>query len=535
MQTLRRVAAVLTYPLIACLGVACERTDAPTRPSPSAAALQIANSGTTHWVNDDDPNGGLYVTPGTSCNDPGYSTVQAAVNGASSGDRINVCPGTYVEQVTISTDNIQLRSTQRWAAVIKAPLLMLDPKAIVRVNGATGVTILAFTITGPIGTGAPCDPLFNGYGVRVDDGGSADILGNHITQIRDEPFSGCQEGVAIRVGRQFEGTTGSARIIGNVIDNYQKNGPTVDNTGSYAEIAHNRILGIGPTLLIAQNGIQVSRGATAEIRHNFVSGNIYTPQTFASGGILLFEPGVVLTDHNTASSNDVSIWMIATGSGSMTTHNRVRGSSFDGIAVDGASGNRVEDNKSHENTGPGIGVYDGSQDNGIDDNRVADNEDSGILLDFSAQNNDIGKNAVRDNGTSSTTNLDATDGIRVNDVLSVGNTFHDNHLGNNVTHDCHDNSVGSGTANTGNFWINNEGTTSQPSGLCGEDDNDADFETSTVYGWDPAYPWYDDFGIAAAEYDFATAYATVDTESLLQLLAQVRVGGIRRAIVSPNQ
>jgi len=87
-------------------------------------------------------------------------------------------------------------------AVIKAPAVMLGPtKSIMRVNGATGVTILAFTITGP--GGGPCDALE--YGVRVDGGGSADILGNHITQIRDEPFSGCQNGVAIRVGRQFEG------------------------------------------------------------------------------------------------------------------------------------------------------------------------------------------------------------------------------------------------------------------------------------------------------------------------------------------
>ena len=94
--------------------------------------------------------------------------------------------------------------------------------------------------------------------------------------------------------------------------------------------------------------------------------------------------------------------------------------------------------------------------------------------------------------------------------------------------------MGSGTSNTGNFWVNNRGETSQPLGLCGEDENDADFETSTVYGWDPAYPWYDAFGVGA-DYDWAAAYATIDTESLLQLLPQVPVGGIRRVIVSPNQ
>jgi hypothetical protein len=151
-----------------------------------------------------------------------------------------------------------------------------------------------------------------------------------------------------------------------------------------------------------------------------------------------------------------------------------------------------------------------------------------------ARNNDVGENKVRDNGTTSTTNPDATDGIRVN-AFSTGNTVHDNRLKHNVTHDCHDNSVGTGTAGTGNFWINNDGTTSNRPGLCGEDDNDADFETSTMYGWDAAYPWYDAFGIAAAEYDFAAAYATIDTESLLQMLPQIRLAGIRRATPNPNE
>ena len=545
MQTLRRTVAVLTLPAIAYLGAACERTETPTGARSPARALLLSNDPTTRWVNDDDPNGPPYSPPGTSCNNPGYQTVQDAVDHAADGDRINVCPGTYIEQVTIpsGTDNIQLRSVGHWQAVIQAPPIMTDPKAIVRVNGAHNVTILAFTITGPGGSG--CNSLR--YGVRVDETGSADILGNHITQIRDNPFSGCQNGVAVLVGRRFipifpdvsppDVTTGSARIIGNVIDNYQKNGPTVSNEGTYAEIAHNRILGIEPTAVIAQNGVQASGGATADIRHNFVSGNVYTPcvtcQVVAATGILLFQSGDVQTEHNTVSSNDVGIYMFDAASGSTSPQNRVRASTFDGIVLQAATGNQVAQNKTDHNSGPGIGVYE-SQNNALDDNRVENNKDSGILLDVAAQNNDVGENKIQDNGTTSTINPDATDGIRVNDPLSVGNTLHDNRLRNNVTHDCHDNSLGSGTSNTGNFWVNNRGETSQPLGLCGEDENDADFETSTVYGWDPAYPWYDAFGVGA-DYDWAAAYATIDTESLLQLLPQVPLGGIRRVIVSPNQ
>src|SRR5438046_9682282 len=125
MQKLRRTIAVLTCPAIAYQGAACERTDTPTEARRSTGAFLLSNDPTTRWVNDDDPNGGGYAdpNPGTSCNNPGYATVQAAVNAAGPGDRINVCPGTYNEQVIISgsgKNNIKLRSTKQWAAGIKA-------------------------------------------------------------------------------------------------------------------------------------------------------------------------------------------------------------------------------------------------------------------------------------------------------------------------------------------------------------------------------------------------------------------------------
>ena len=480
---------------------------------------------TTHWVNDD---GGLYVPPGMNCNKPGYSTIQAAVTAAAAGDRINVCSGTYMEQVTIPAgkNNLELRSVGHWQAVIKAPALMVDQKAIVRVSGSLNVTILAFTITGP--GGGPCDSLR--YGVRVDTGGSANILGNHITDIRDSlpppTVSGCQNGVAVLVGRNFEGTTGSARIIGNVIERYQKNGPTVDNAGSHAEIAHNRILGVGPTATIAQNGIQVSRGATADIQHNFISGHIYTPQTVVSTGILFFNPGDVLTEHNSLSANDVGVNIFnTTGSMTTTAYNLVRASSFDGIALFPATSSQVAHNKMSDNTGPGIGLYD-SQNNTLHNNQVKDNADSGILLD-NANTNTVANNQVMNNGTD---NGDTTDGIRVN-MTSEGNTIQRNELRNNLTHDCHDDSAGPGTAGTANFWLDNHGGTENRPGLCRPEPGPASFETS-AYGWDANYPWYAAFA-EAAQYDWATAYAAIDTESLLQLAPNVGLPRIRPVTSSP--
>ena len=94
MQSLRNTVYVLILPTVVCLMAACEKAGTPTEPQ-SAAGLTPAfkddhNSNTTRWVNDDDPNGGDYSAPGTSCDDPGYPTVQSAVTAADPGDRINV-------------------------------------------------------------------------------------------------------------------------------------------------------------------------------------------------------------------------------------------------------------------------------------------------------------------------------------------------------------------------------------------------------------------------------------------------------------
>src|SRR6266850_3116278 len=86
---------------------------------------------------------------GLDCPNFQYMTIQAAVNDAMPGDKIKVCPGTYMEQVTIPAtgkDGLTLFAEAAFQAVIKAPIVMSDVKAIVRVNGAQNVTIRHFTI-----------------------------------------------------------------------------------------------------------------------------------------------------------------------------------------------------------------------------------------------------------------------------------------------------------------------------------------------------------------------------------------------------
>ena len=305
---------------------------------------------------------------------------------------------------------------------------MTSPKAIVEITGSTNVTLTKFTVQGP-GDGG-CDNLENG--VRVDGNGSANILGNHITHIRDEPFSGCQNGVAIQIGRQADCAVGSANVSLNAIDDYQKNGITVDGTGSKATISLNSIQGAGPTPVIAQNGIQVSRSASANVNLNSISGNAYTGGTDSSTGVLIFGAvGNVDVAYNSVRDNDVGVYSILTDNKTEIENNAVSGSTYDGIALDSSTGTRVEDNTSSNNSGSGVGLYTATG-SVVDGNRADDNQASGLFA----------------------------------DAATSGNKFTNNVADDNDPFDCEDQSVGTGTAGTANSWLKNTGDTSSPAGIC---------------------------------------------------------------------
>lgn len=317
----------------------------------SPAAL--ATVGPAAGPADSDGDNLLVVDDGSDCPNAEYPTIQAAVNAADPYDRIKVCPGVYAEQVLIPAgkDGLTLFSQGFLQAVIKAPPVMTDPGDIVRVAGARDVTLRHFTITGPLPDNLFCS-LYTRTGVRVDEGGSATLADNHITEIRSASpaLRGCQNGIAVLVGRAFEDQSGEAEIANNLIDRYQKGGVVVDGEGSSAEVHHNEIVGETQPV-IAPNGIQVSRDAAADVHHNEVYGNSYTLGGAAGTGIILFQAGAPLrVGYNEVYANDDGISLYDVD-GSLIEHNNSRDQRlFDGVYADAdSSGNRIEYNRMERN------------------------------------------------------------------------------------------------------------------------------------------------------------------------------------------
>lgn len=295
-------------------GVATKIKDIQIKFINSTTALVVAITGLggglpvllEHTVFALGPSTQYVSTSGTDTGDCSTSaiacrTITYALSQASNGTTIHIGAGTFNENFTVN-QSVTLKGAGEANTIISAPASLPTGGAIIAVDGSsTSAAISNLAVSGP-GPSA-CGSM--GYGVYVKGGAYANINTVAVTDITDSTFSGCQNGVAIEVGRQHDSTTGTATINNVTITGYQKNGITVDNTGSQATIIHTTITGHGPTNVTAQNGIQVSRGATATIKNDTITGNSYT-NTGSNGataaGILLYGA----SDHTVVQNNTIT-------------------------------------------------------------------------------------------------------------------------------------------------------------------------------------------------------------------------------------
>ncbi|MBI5946939.1 MAG: right-handed parallel beta-helix repeat-containing protein [Chloroflexi bacterium] len=361
-----------------------------------------------------------------------------AITHAQAGDTVLVKAGTYPEQVVIDR-SLKVLGAGAGLSVIRAPATIpvaSNPdSAVVKVAGPGVLAEVAgFTVSGPGPSG--CGSI--AYGIFVRDGADADIHDNTITDIRDQPFSGCQNGVGIQVGRNFLGTAGTATITDNVITGFQKNGITVDGPGSSASIVGNTITGAGPTTTIAQNGVQVSRGATGSVTGNSISALDYTPDTATSTGVLLYQASIVTVTGNQVSTAQSGIYVISTAD-AVIAGNDISGSGFLSIGLDTSPGASVTGNTV---TGgdDGIGVYGGSANATITKNLLTGSL-NGIYVDPTNTGVLINRNSIVGNTTgvlvdgTPASDVDATCnwwgsitgpgpvGLGAGDTVSAGATF----------------------------------------------------------------------------------------------------------------
>lgn len=236
--------------------------------------------------------------------------IQSAVNAASNGDTVTITPGTYTEQVDIGKD-LSLIGAVGGGSIIKSPSTLATKfntsgstpnKPVVHVHDAT-VNLAYLTVDG--------DGKGNGNyrieGIAFHNaGGTVDHV--TITRIRETPASGTQHGVGLYVLNE-DAAPRTLTATNNSVSDYQKNGMTFIGSNLTVDVSDNTVTGSGAVSFIAQNGIQVSGGASGTVGPNNAISNLsYTPSSVIAAGVLVLTGNVNIL-HNTVTDVQAAIYL----------------------------------------------------------------------------------------------------------------------------------------------------------------------------------------------------------------------------------
>jgi len=258
-----------------------------------------------------------------------YMGIQTAINEAVATDTVEVRDGTYVE--TLYIDKAITVVGDSTNAVVASPASVptcfstsTAKLPVVCIENTVDVMLDTLTIDGQ-GEGSGID-ILQFVGVAFHNAGGT-LQNSVITGIRDTPFSGSQQGVAIYSWNE-DTVSRTINVLNNTVVDFQKNAMALNadtDTPMVINVAGNTIIGAGATTVTAQNGIQAwGTQITGVIDDNTVSGiaydNTLNPTKWVASSILLYyTPGVNVTD-NTVFGGHVGIYNFG-GAGVMTNNN----------------------------------------------------------------------------------------------------------------------------------------------------------------------------------------------------------------------
>ena len=400
-----------------------------------AVAPTSAAGPTTRWVDGDGHAGPA------GCNTSGVAstTIQGAIDASHRGDTVIVCPGTYLEQVTIKghRDGLTLASSRKFGATIKAPTSLASAgpfgfSVLVLVDHVDFVTVRGFKVV--TRTQAPCDIV--GAGMAAVGSKQTAFRGNRL------------------LAPGTSGALGSCYQLNGIvaIDSFNLSGPGARS--SSVTIGFNEVRDAVNFSIGVETDQRVVR---ADIVHNSVRAYFGQPPVGAAA-ITPAAPGL---------AGFVGIGLLR-GS---------RGSIRDNV-IQGASSAPV--------TGPGFysGIYviGSSITPGVVNGPISVHDNiirrvsAGILLGearrLTVMNNRV-SNAVQGVAAMAVVNSSIqhnhvaakTAGIQVDSASSGDSVRSNTFTGNGGT--CSDLSSGSGTSGTANHWSGNTASqASTPIGIC---------------------------------------------------------------------
>lgn len=320
------------------------------------------------------------------CGTPSFTTIQDAVNNVIPGTVVNVCPGTYPEQVAINKrltlQGIAVGTAKQ--AIVAVPaggvvantvsLTSAEPIAAqIWVHDTVGVTISNLTVDGSGNGISSCSPDLIGVYYQDASGTVNHVVARNQTAGLTSPLNGCETGLGIFVQSGVsiftaQDGTSAVTVLNCSVHDFQKNGISGNEVGTTMNALLNQVRGQGPTTGAAENGIQIAFGADGEAVNNTVIDMIYSPCVSISdcaaigNGILIFDSQGITVSSNHVGNTQGGIAIL--GDGEFSADNQtILGNILDGTLV-----------------GDGINVC-GSNGGAITNNTVAGSGRSAIHLD----------------------------------------------------------------------------------------------------------------------------------------------------------
>ncbi|NDQ56792.1 MAG: hypothetical protein GZ088_06925 [Acidipila sp.] len=321
------------------------------------AAAQDPNQ-TPNLVVDDDK---------VQCPAATFTSIQAAINAASPGDLIRVCPGTYREQLSINKS----LSIEGDNGAIVLPSNMLPNTAspsgtpiaaAILVKNSANVEIDGLIVDSDNNGITGCAPTLMGI-LYQNASGTIEHNAVRNTKLHTARLIGCQSGGAIVV-QSLGGGTSKVSINDNSVHNYQKNGITGNELGTEVTITKNVVTGLGSVIGAAQNGIQIGYGGKGEVLGNTVTDNVWSPCVsitncvYSAAGILIFESDDVRVENNSVATNQIGVYA---GGG----HNKIESNSISNslvlVGIDLAGDNNLANDNDVTNSGQAAILIGGNQ------------------------------------------------------------------------------------------------------------------------------------------------------------------------------
>jgi hypothetical protein len=251
-----------------------------------------------------------------------FSTIQAAVDSASPGSTILICPGAYAEQVAITKNDLTVCGAGQGSTIIRpggvpatitGVLLPYVVAPIVLVDGATGVTISKLTVDGSVaesGASTLNCPLVGFYvGVHFRNA-SGTLDASQITKVNS--------GTRCSAGLRSEGVS-SLVVNESLVDQSGNFGIVCIGQTVTCTVTGSTVKGRGSVTDQIQAGVNIRAGATATLVGNVIRDHTYAlAQGVPSKSVGIFlvnaDPNVNphLLQDNTFINNDLDVQRVST-------------------------------------------------------------------------------------------------------------------------------------------------------------------------------------------------------------------------------